>query len=193
MIIHDGKGTGSRAWVDTNNRMHTVSITQSEHVQRVESGDAYHINSGNISFTAAGTVLYLKNNGDNDIEIDTMEFGLGSGSFSDMAEITIENSPTGGDLISDATAVSVNANKNFGSNKTLTADAYKGKSGGTSTGGTDALYFYIEANSIVRSEINVILPKGSAAAVTFDPKLSSGSVKATCAFVVHVKDPASQE
>lgn len=191
MLIHDGKGTGSKAQVDTNLRIHTQAVTQSEHVQRVSSGNAYHVNSGTISFTAAGTVLYLKNNGDNDIEIDSMEFGVGAGTVSARAEITISRSPTGGDLISDATAVSINQNKNFGSNKTLTVNAYKGKSGGTFIGGTVALFFYITQNTTIREQLNIIIPKGTAAAVTFDPKLSSGTMKATCAFIVHVKDPAA--
>ena len=193
MIIHDGKGSGNKLRVNANNRIHTQAVTENEHVNRVSAGNAYHINSGNITFSAAGTVLYLKNNEDADIEVESMEFSTGAGTLTSRAEITIENSPTGGDLISDATAVSVNGNKNFGSNKTLTADVYKGKSGGTSTGGTDALYFYISAAENLRETVNLIIPKGSSLAVTFNPDLASGSMKATCALVVHIKDVASAD
>jgi hypothetical protein len=193
MIIEDGTGTGNKAKVDANKRIHTQAVTETEGLHATEVGDAYNINTGSVSFTAAGTLLYIKNNEDKDLVIEALAVGVGTGTTSDIGEITVERNPTGGDLISDATAVSMNANRNFGSNKTLTADVFKGKSGGTSTGGNDTILFYHDSNGRLFASIDLILPKGSSIAITYDPKLSSGSQKAYCAAIVHLKDPATSD
>lgn len=189
MIIEDGKGSGTKTRVDGNNRMHVQSIEETEAQHAAEGGDAYNINTGEISFTAAGTCLYLLNNEDKDLVIESVAFGAGAGTTSDIGEITVERNPTGGDLISDATAVSINQNRNFGSNKSLTATVYKGKSGGTSTGGNDIILFYHGTSSRLYASINMVLPKGSSMAITYDPKLSSGSIKAYAAVICYLKDP----
>jgi hypothetical protein len=191
MIFEDGTGKGNKAKVDGNNRLHTQAITETEALHAVEAGDAYNINTGNITFSAAGTMLYLLNSEDKDLVVEAIAIGIGTGATSDMGELTIERNTTAGDLISDATAVAMNQNRNFGSNKTLTATAYKGKSGGTSTGGNDIIYVYTGTDTRVFLTINLVLPKGSSMAVTYDPKLSSGSVKAYCAAIVFLKDPES--
>lgn len=193
MILEDGKGTGLKARVDGNNRLHTQTVSESEALHAVEEGDAYNINTGEISFTAAGTCLYILNNEDKELVVEAIAFGAGAGTTSDIGEITIERNTTAGDLISDQTAVSMNQNRNFGSNKTLSATVYKGKSGGTSTGGDDIILFYHGTSSRLFATINLILPKGSSMAITYDPKLSSGSIKTYCALVCHLKDPASQD
>lgn len=192
MIIDDGTGTGTKAAVTTTNRLRVQAITESEAQHAIEAGEGYNINTGNITFSAAGTLLYLKNNEDQDMLIDAIAVGVGTGTTSDIGEITIEQNPTGGDLISDATAVAMNANRNFGSSKTLTADVYKGKSGGTSTGGTDTILFYQGTNGRLFASIDLVVPKGSSIAITYDPKLSSGSVKAYAAAVIHLKEIAAQ-
>lgn len=191
MLIEDGKGSGNKSRVDGNNRLHVQGIQESEELHAIEQGDAYNINTGEISFTAAGTCLYLKNDEDRDLVVSAIAFGTGTASTSDIGEITIERDTTAGDLISDATAVSMNANRNFGSNKTLTATVYKGKSGGTSTGGTDIVLFYHGSSARLFTTINLLLTKGSSLAVTYDPKLSSGSIKAYCAIICFLKDPES--
>lgn len=190
-LIEDGKGTGQKARVDGNFRLHTEAVTESEGVHAVEKGDAYNINTGNISFSAAGTLLYLVNNEDKDLVIEAIAVGAGTGTVSDIGEITVERNITGGDVISDATAVSMNQNRNFGSNKTLSATVYKGKSGGTSTGGDDIILFYHGTSGRLFATINLVIPKGSNVSITYDPKLSSGSIKAYCAIVCHLKDPES--
>lgn len=191
MIIEDGKGTGFKCRVDSNNRLHAQTVQESESQHATEDGDSYNINTGEISFTAAGTCLYLLNNEDKDLVIEAIAFGAGAGTTSDIGELTVERNTTGGDLISDATAVSMNQNRNFGSNKTLSATAYKGKSGGTSTGGNDIILFYHGTSSRLFATINLVLPKGSSLAITYDPKLSSGSIKTYAAVICYLKDPAS--
>jgi hypothetical protein len=193
-VLNDGTGKGNNAKVDGNNRLHTQSVQEAEATHAVEAGDAYNINTGNITFSAAGTLLFVKNNEDKDLVISAIAVGLGSGTLSDSAEITIERNTTGGDLgFSDNTAVDINANRNFGSSKTLDANVYKGKSGGTSTGGNDAVLLYQTASSRLFATIDIVVPKGNNIAITIDPKLSSGSVKAYAAIICHLKDPNSKD
>jgi hypothetical protein len=191
--ILDDSGSGYGAKVDKNHRVHTQSVTETEAQHAAEVGDAYNINTGNITFSAAGTLLYIKNNEVNDIVVEAIAVGQGSGTTSDIGEITVISNPTGGDLISDATAVAMNANRNFGSSKDLQADVYKGKSAGTITGGEDALLLYQGSSSRLFASITLILPRGSSIAVKIDPKLSSGTLKAYCAAIIHIKDPASKD
>lgn len=193
MIIEDGKGTGSKARVDTENRFHVRSVSETAEEHQIGDGDGYNLNTGNITFTAAGTMLYVKNNEDEDLSISAIAVGVGEGTTSDIGEITITRNITGGNLISDASAVDQNQNRNFGSNKTLTADVFKGKSGGTSTGGNDIILIYQATNGRVFAPINMVLTKGSTIAITYDPKLSSGSVKAYCALIVYLSDPQAQD
>jgi len=192
-IINDGTGKGNNAKVDGNNRLHIQGTTENEAQHAVEDGDAYNINSGSITLSAAGTLLYIKNNEDQDMVVSAVAVGTGTGTTSDIGEITIERNITGGDLISDATAVAMNQNRNFGSSKTLTADVFAGKSGGTSTGGNDIILFYHGTSSRLFATIDMVVPKGNSIAVTYDPKLSSGNVKAYCAVIAHLKDPDSKD
>lgn len=192
MQIQDGAGKGNHAKVDENLRLHTQSVEETEAQHAAEIGDAYNINTGNISFSAAGTMLYFKNGETKEFVIEALAIGLGSASTSDTPEITVERNPTGGDLISDATAVAINQNRNFGSSKTLSNTlVYKGKSGGTSTGGNDILLFYQTSGGRLYATINLVIPPGSSLAVTIDPKLSSGSIKGYAAIIGHLKDEAS--
>jgi hypothetical protein len=194
MILEDGRGTGRKVRIDGNNRMHTQTVTEPEGIHSAEVGDAYNINTGDISFSAAGTLLYIKNNEDKDLVVEAIAAGIGNtGTHSDIGNITIVRNPTGGDLISDATAVSMNQNRNFGSNKTLTADAYKGKSAGTITGGNNIIQFYQGANGRLFATINLVIPKGGSIGISYDPNLSSGSVNAYAAAIVYLKDPESKD
>jgi hypothetical protein len=193
MIIEDGKGTGFKSKVDGAFRLHTQSVSETEAIHAIELGDGYNLNTGNITFSAAGTLIYLENNEDVDLVIEAIALGTGTGTTSDMGELTIERNITGGDLLSDATAIAINQNRNLGSSKTLSGTVYSGKSGGTSTGGDDLLYFYTGTDTRLFAPINLILTKGSNIAVTYDPKLSAGSIKAYCALVCYLKDVNSAD
>jgi hypothetical protein len=195
MLIEDGAGKGNRAKVDSNLRIHAQTVEETESQHAAEIGDAYNINTGNITFSAAGTMVYFKNGETKDFVVEAVAVGLGSGTTSDSPEITVERNPTGGDLISDGTAVDMKQNRNFGSSKTLATGTlvYKGKSGGTSTGADDTILFYQTAAGRLYAPINLVITPGSSMAITIDPKLSSGSIKAYAAIIGHLKDEASQD
>ena len=189
VLIEDGKGTGSKVRVDRNNVMHVHSISEPVDIHAVDQGDAYNINTGNISFSAAGTLIYLKNNENQNLIITHVAVGVGTGSTSDMGEVIITKNDTAGDLITDATAVDMNENRLVGSSKVLTADVFKGKSGGTATGGADMALFYQGTDGRLFVAFDLLIEKGSSVSIVFDPKLSSGSVKAYCAVICYLKDP----
>jgi hypothetical protein len=190
MIIENGVGNGNKLKVDSNNRAHTQSITEPESLHASELGDAYNINTGNIALTGDGTLLYLKNNEDKDLVIEAIAFGNdGLGTHSSNPRYTIVRNPDGGDVISDASAVSMNANRNFGSNKTLVADAYKGKVSGTMTGGADIAILEGTSDGRDYFSINFVLPKGSSMGIKVTANLSSGTAGYYAAIIAFLKDP----
>ncbi len=195
-FISDGTGNQNLAKVDANNRLRTFSITKT-HVERaVEDGDAYNLNTGNISISgaSASSIIYLKNNEDQDLEIEAIAFGFGqtSSNTSDIGILTAIRAPSSGDIVSDATAVDINGNRNAGSPNTLTADVYKGKDGGTITGGSNVAQFFLGANSRLFANFPFTLPKGTTFGLKFDPNLSSGSVNVYGALVCHLADVADK-
>jgi hypothetical protein len=196
MKIQDGTGTGNEVKVDTNKRMHVQSTTESESLHSAEIGDAYNISSGQISFTGDGTLIYIKNNEDQDLIIEAIALGNdGGGTYTSSLRpsITVIKNPTAGDLLTDATAVDFNVNRNFGSSKTLTADAYKGKQGGTVTGGNSLGIFQTSTAGRDFFTIDMILPKGSSIAIQANNGLASGTAVLYCAAICFLKDKASND
>jgi hypothetical protein len=63
-FIGDGKGHGFLAGVDSENRLLVRSTSERTDQQAMEDGDAYNINTGDISLTngADTACLYFKNN-----------------------------------------------------------------------------------------------------------------------------------
>lgn len=188
-IIEDGKGAGRSAQVDDQNRLRTHSVTEPEALHSAEEGKAFNINTGLISITADATLLYIKNTEDADLVIEAVALGSFEGiTHSDDPYITLVRNPTGGDLISDATAVSMNANRNFGSSRVLSADVYKGKVGGTVTGGDDLAILQATPGGRSFYTIEFIVPKNTSTAVKLTANITSGSANWYCAAIVYVKD-----
>jgi hypothetical protein len=195
MIFEDGKGTGYKARIDSNNRLHVQSVQESEAFQATEVGDAYNLNTGLISITGDATLMYIKNNEDKELVIEAIAIGSFEGiTHSDDPYLTLVRNPTGGDLITDATTTGVlNQNRNFGSNKTLTADFYKGKVGGTLTGGNDIAILQVSPATRSFYSINFVLPKGASMGIKITANLSSGSANWYGAFICYLKDEQSKD
>ena len=187
--IEDGKGGGKSAQVDDQNRLRTHSVTETEALHSSEEGKAFNINTGLISITGDATLLYIKNTEDADLVIEAIATGSFDGiTHSDDPYLTLVRNPTGGDLISDATAVDMNQNRNFGSSRTLSADAYKGKVGGTVTGGNDIAFLQASGGSRGFYTIEFILPSNTSMAIKLTANVSSGSANWYCAAICFVKD-----
>lgn len=189
MQIQDGKGRGYKAQVDSSNRVRVHAITEAEQLHATEEGDGYNINTGLISITGNATLVYLKNNGTKDIVLNAIAIGSFEGiTHSDDPYITLVRNPTGGDLISDATAVSMNQNRNFNSSNTLTADVYKGKVGGTLTGGNDIAILQVTPGARSYYTIDFVLPKGSSIGVKLTANVDTGSANYYAALIGYEKE-----
>lgn len=194
MIIEDGTGSGKKLKIGEDNRAQTRAITETESIHNGELGNAYNFNTGLITISGDATLMYVKNNSDNNLVITGIAIGSFSGiTHSTSPYLTLVRNPTGGDLISDATAISMNQNRNFGSNQTASIDIYKGKVSGTLTGGNDiAILQVIPATRNILS-LDLILPKGSSLGIKLTANVSSGSASYYCALISYFKDDIDAE
>ncbi len=182
--ISDGR-TQNTLKVDTNFRAHVSSVSDDTKDRAAEFGDKYNINTGDITLTDASetSLIFVKNNEDFDLVITQLTYNLGAstGGSGDVI-INVIRSPTAGSIVSDAIAVEVgtgvSANLNFGSNKTLAIDAFKGDTADTVfTDGVTCILTRSAANSgrIIIELGAVVLPKGSSVGVNYTPPASNTS------------------
>lgn len=189
MMIEDGTGKGYRVKVGSDNRAQTRAISESEEVHNGELGNAYNFNTGLITITGDATLIYIKNNSNDNLIISSIALGAFTGiTHSNSPYITLVRNPTGGDLITDATAISMNQNRNFGSSKSADVDIYKGKVSGTLTGGNDIAILQVAPASRSFYSINFLIPKGSSMGIKLTANVSSGSASYYCALIGYFKD-----
>lgn len=180
-MILDGTGDGNKAKVDSDNRVHALSISATVQEDGAINGNTYNINTGTITLTSASesALLYFKNNGSNDVQITSIGYLIGNstGGTGDLSPKVIRN-PTGGTIVSGAVDVPVNINKNFGSFNTLTADVYKGAEGNTFTGGSDGYYSLLpgDARAYIINTGVLQLPKGSSIGISMTPQTGNTSM-----------------
>jgi hypothetical protein len=184
--IKDGTGQGYLAEVSSDNKLRVRSITETAIEHATELGNAYNINTGEITISADSAILYFKNNEEEDFFVDAVALGITDGTQSDIQKVTVIKNPTAGTIISGATDVDMNVNRNFGSSKTLSDSlAYKGASGNTFTDGDDTALFYQSDNGRLFATVGFLLPKGSSVGIELDVNLSSGSVTVYGAIIGH--------
>jgi hypothetical protein len=193
MFIEDGTGKGYRSKVDKFNRVHTDTVQVTRNQDAVIKGLAFNINTGQITLTdAADTpVLYVKNNEDFDLFISHIAIGIGESDGTAALEypVTVVRNPTLGTIItSTPTNVDINRNRNFGSNRTLTVDAYKGATGDTMTNGDDLALLFANQNARLFASIDLALPKGTSIGVKIDPGASNTSVAVYAALICYLDD-----
>ena len=189
MKIEDGTGKGYKAQVYSDNRIKTHAVTETEQLHNSELGQAYNLNTGLMTITGDATLMYLKNNEEKDFVVEAIALGSFEGiTHSDDPYITVVRNPTGGDLISDETAISMNQNRNFGSSNALTGNIYKGKVGGTVTGGNDIAIFQVNPATRNFYTINFILPKGTSIGIKVTANVSSGNAVWYTALIGYIKE-----
>ena len=174
MKIEDGTGSGKLARVDDNQRLYTDAITESIKDAETENGNAYNLNTGDVTLTSAAktTVFYFKNNEDKDYHLTAFIYNLGNstGGSGDVKMDVIKN-PTTGDIITNANDVEMISNINYGSSSTLDANVYKGATGETVVNG-DISISTRSASNTGRIFIGlgiIVVPKGSSIAVDYTP------------------------
>jgi hypothetical protein len=192
--IEDGTGLGFDARVDENNRFHVHAVGVTEVVHAAEQGLAFNINTGQISVTADATLVYLKNNETNDFVVEAIAIGNdGGATYSTRPLITVVRNPTGGDLITDQTDVDMNQNRDFGSSRVFNSNAYKGKTGGTLTGGNDIAILQSTTGGRDFFTLGFVLTEGSSIGLSYTANISAGTSLIYVALVGYLRDPAGQD
>jgi len=177
-IIKDGTGDNYSAKVDSNNRLHTKSVTETNFEDAVSMGNGYSYNTGIINLTSdnESAILYIKNNSDKIMHIQTSIVQIGkstNGTTTDIVATSYFN-PTGGTIISDASAAIV-SNFNLSSSNQFAGDTYKGAEGKTLTGGVTLQDLFISPS---REELISFLqlPKGQSIGLSFTPPSGNTSI-----------------
>lgn len=184
-----GVGGQYNAGVTTDNQLKTFSVGRDVATQINLEGDSYNINTGLITLTNATDtpVLYLKNNELRDLLITAIAVGMqDSTGGSGLAQITVVRNPTEGTIVSDATNVDINSNRNYGSSNTLSDDVYKGATGSTMTNGTDHIIFLQGDSGRLFASVDEVLPKGTSIGVKITPPAGNTSLTLYVALICHL-------
>jgi len=190
--IEDGSGDSYTAKVDLNKRLHTRSVSLTEHHDSTDLGDSYNINTGVVTLTTANdsAVLYVKNNEEKGLNISAIVVGMGpsTGGSGGIPKITMVRNPTAGTIVSGATAVDISSNRNFGSSNILSADAYKGDGTAmTFTDGTEHIISFQTANGRAFFTVDEILPKTKSIGIKIDPQAGNTSMDVYVALVCYIR------
>ena len=179
--IIDGNGSGYRAKVDENRRLHTDAISRDQLEQAALIGQAYNFSTGVISLTtdASSALFYLDYQGDLPLEIKEIGVSLGQttgGAGNGVIEI-IKN-PTSGTIIDNALVIpTTDSNRDFSSTNDLDATKYKGANGYTFTDGNDVA---ITSRStfdepVIFDAAPFVLRKGNSIGVRYTPPTGNTS------------------
>lgn len=180
-IIESGGITPNKLIIDEKGRANVYAVTETIVENAAENGDSFNINTGTINLTSANksALLYLKNNGEEDIVISTIGYLIGNstGGSGDLLAEVLRN-PTSGTIVSGASNVEINVNKNFGSSQSLMVDAYKGAEANTFTDGEIAYKSLLSgaARGYVIATGSVVIPNGSSVGIELTPQTGNTSM-----------------
>ena len=169
MKLQDGTGSGKFAGVTTDNRLQVDARTFSEvHDKSINEAQVYMFSTGafiNITTTGAETgVLYLKNTSSTKFLILSSIRTCGDV----IQKVTFYKNPTGGTLISGATAGQT-TNLNLSSSNTADVVNYRGANGSTITGGTWlGQHINHVGHSTLETKDAIVLGKNSSFAIAFE-------------------------
>lgn len=176
--VKDGSGAAFTAKVDSDNRLHTRSVSLSLDAQRSREGDGYNLNTGTIALSdgTESSVMYLKYTGTKRFHITRLVYAFGtlSGTVSDSITMFVKQNPTAGTVVSDATAVDMNGNRDFSNANELSADIYKGGQGKTLTDGTNVLLFYASGGTRSITPVDILLSPGNSIGLTAQLNATGG-------------------
>ena len=191
--IIDGTGSGRKAKVDSNNRLHVRAVSSTELSNAVLHGEAYNVSTGAITLTSGNesAVGYFKYDGDDPIIIKEILVIINpSTGGAGASTIKIKKNPTGGTIISNAVTVSTASNRDFSSAKSIDGSLYKGVEGDTITGETED--FAISTRDAAFSGVlsfdaaPIALRKGNTLAITFEPATGNTSQTIVVAGTIYV-------
>jgi hypothetical protein len=194
MIIENGGGA-PQAWakVDTNNRLHVLSVSEGFNIEAALLGDNFNINSGTVNLTSSNksAVFHFRNNETKPFVIEAVLAIIGSstGGSGDF-EVEIIQNPTTGTIVDNALAAQTVVNRNFGkTSSTLDADVYKGAEGYTATNGELFADTTRTGAGVIEFDADVmVLPKGSSMGICVTPQTGNTSMNVKIAVVGYLID-----
>ena len=172
--IEDGSGQGFSVKVDSENRLYSRSITESEFDYAVRKGFSYNVNTEFITITGSTEtpIMYLKNNEDSVVILSAWFIGTdnASGTPSRSGLMRVYFNPTAGSIISSGVDVTP-VNRLGGSSNTIELDVKSGGDGFTATGydSTPVLYQTQGASARAFGNVQLALNKGASVVVTYLP------------------------
>lgn len=191
---------GTAVRVTKEGNLSVFAITESESQHKLREGETFNANTGWVTLASANTsaVAYLENTGSEKLIVSSVIFGFKQstgGAAGEPADIYMVRNPTGGTIVSTATAMEMSPtskgrNKNFGSSNTLECNAYAGVEAATITGGegNTALIAGFMSSRISVPEISFELQKGNSIAITIKPPTGNTSVDVYVAFAMFVSE-----
>lgn len=188
-VIENGVGDSVKALVDANHRLHTKAVTEPSQGESAIMGDSYNVNTGTITLTTdnESAIAYIENTGNTSIHIESVGYLIGNstGGTGDLLVKLLRN-PTTGDIVTDATPVDVNVNKNFSSQKTLNVKAFKGDEGKSFDDGVDAYFSLLpkSGNPYLINTGKIVLDKGASIGVVVTPQAGNSSMNMQVFFAV---------
>lgn len=178
-MIKDGTGSSRLAKVTEDNELLIHGSTESHISEAVGLGKAWNIGTDYLTLTSdsASDVLYIKNTGTEDLHID-LYVVLARASTGGSGDLLVEilRNPTGGTVVSDASSITP-VNMDFGSNRTIIADTYKGGEGKTLTGHTQSLNSKTTADNRLLLGILTKLPQGASVGLRLTPPTGNTSME----------------
>lgn len=170
--IQDGTGTKFKVKINSDNRLLSQTISESEFDYSVGKGDAYNINTEFLTITGntETPLLYIKNNDNKNLVISAWFIGTDadSGTATRLNLMRIYKNPTSGTIISSGTDITP-VNRNFGSSNEFEGIAKKGGNGFTVSGYETTSVLYQTQGTKQRNfgTVQLVLTKGSSLVVTY--------------------------
>lgn len=181
-VITDGTGTGNKAKVTADNQLTTAAVTRTFSQQATADGDGFNIATPRVTLTSTNesALFYIQNLEDTDLLISALIINTtaSTGTLTGQPEVKVYRNPVSGTLISSPGAI-ISTNLNYGSSQTLNANQFSGIEGSTIAGQSAIIDIPLASRAAVPLNIlstDVILPKGTAYAVTYKPETGSTSV-----------------
>ena len=162
-VIKDGSA-GYTAAVNDQNQLEVHAVTEGLALHSSGRGEAWNLNTDNISITTgAASLMYLKNTSDAQFIIESIIMGIAEGTFvsTEFPYIHIHKNPTGGTIIDNAVRIPFEQNRNFSFNDSFGGDVYVGVDGDTDSGGVGMGQFIINKTGRTIIPVNFVLPKQS--------------------------------
>ncbi len=180
MRIEGGNNPHNSAHVNDDGRVEARAVSLSEQSFDSIQGDAYNVNTGNITLTNASEtpIFYIKNDTeDRDLIVNRVfySFGSSTGGSGDAFGKIYKNVTAG--TILTATEFTP-GNFNLGSSKTLGVDARKGATGTTFTATASGIEFLFPAVSqrVLIAFESIVIPRGASMLVTYTPPSGNTSM-----------------